>query len=75
MLAKVDLYPRTTVETLERTLFPDWFSQPQAHGLPFRFNAQRTMHWLTFTGNPGYWKSVPAHRNPPLLKQQSLDLQ
>ena len=38
--------------------FHDWFAHAAAHRLPFRFNAQRTMHWLTFTGNPGYWRSI-----------------
>ena len=60
MLAKVDTLPSHDGGDTGflNSYFPDWFSQPQAHRLPFRFNAQRTMHWLTFTGNPGYWKSV-----------------
>ena len=40
------------------TFFPEWYSLPSQHRLPFRFNAQRTMHWLTFSGNPGYWLSI-----------------
>ncbi len=38
--------------------FPDWFRAGAARRLPFRYNAQRTMHWLTYAGNPGYWRSI-----------------
>ena len=38
--------------------FPDWFRAGAARRLPFRYNAQRTMHWLTSAGNPGYWQSI-----------------
>lgn len=35
--------------------FSDWYERPAAARLPFRFNAQRTMHWLTHDKQPGYW--------------------
>jgi len=40
------------------SFYPDWFTWDASHRLPFRYNAQRTMHWLTYKGNPGYWNSV-----------------
>jgi glycogenin len=36
--------------------FADWFERPPSARLPFRYNAQRTMHWLTFDKQPGYWE-------------------
>lgn len=38
--------------------FPDWYLLDAAHRLPFRFNALRTLHWLTASKNPGYWQQV-----------------
>jgi len=38
--------------------FPDWFSQPPSARLPFTYNAQRTLHWMTYAKAPGYWRSV-----------------
>ena len=40
------------------SFYPDWFTWDSSHRLPFKYNAQRTMHWLTYKGNPGYWNSV-----------------
>jgi glycogenin glucosyltransferase len=40
------------------SFFPDWFTWDSSHRLPFKYNAQRTMHWLTYKGNPGYWNIV-----------------
>ncbi|CAE7656216.1 IPUT1 [Symbiodinium sp. CCMP2456] len=37
--------------------FPDWYLWPPEQRLPFRYNALRTMHWLT-RANPGYWESI-----------------
>uniref|UniRef100_A0A7S2Y0F1 Hexosyltransferase n=1 Tax=Fibrocapsa japonica TaxID=94617 RepID=A0A7S2Y0F1_9STRA len=42
--------------------FPDWFSCPAASRLPFAFNAQRTLHWLTAARNPGYWQAAGPHK-------------
>ena len=40
--------------------FPDWFSgaNPRLGRLPFKYNAQRTMHWMTAKAAPGYWEAV-----------------
>lgn len=38
--------------------FPHWYTLPAAHRLPFAYNAQRTMYWLTHEKQPGYWKSI-----------------
>tara|TARA_B100000780_G_scaffold125182_1_gene87820 strand:- start:240 stop:1466 length:1227 start_codon:yes stop_codon:yes gene_type:complete len=38
--------------------YSDWYTWDSAHRLSFSYNAQRTMHWLTYKGNPGYWKSI-----------------
>ena len=40
------------------SFYPDWFTWSAEHRLPFRYNAQRTMHWLTYKGNPGYWNAI-----------------
>jgi hypothetical protein len=39
--------------------FPDWFELPSAHRLPYAYNAQRTLQWLTKVA-PGYWDAVVA---------------
>ena len=26
--------------------------------LPFGYNAQRTLHWMTYAKQPGYWRAV-----------------
>jgi len=36
--------------------FSNWFQRPESARLPFRYNAQRTMHWLTHDKQPGYWE-------------------
>jgi glycogenin glucosyltransferase len=38
--------------------YPDWYERPSAARLPFRYNAQRTLHWLTHAKQPGYWRAV-----------------
>ena len=32
------------------------FADPRAR-LPFRYNAQRTLHWFTHASQPGYWEA------------------
>ena len=60
MRAKIDVLPSHDGGDTGflNAYFPGWFALPAVHRLPFRFNAQRTMHWLTFAGNPGYWRSI-----------------
>ena len=38
--------------------FPSWFASEEAARLPFQYNAQRTMHWLTYAKQPGYWDAI-----------------
>ena len=38
--------------------YPGWFAMPAANRLPFGYNAQRTLHWMTFAKQPGYWNAV-----------------
>jgi glycogenin glucosyltransferase len=38
--------------------YPDWYTSGTTNRLPFRYNAQRTLHWLTYEKNPGYWEAV-----------------
>ena len=38
--------------------FSDWYARPAAARLPFGYNAQRTLHWMTFKKNPGYWNAI-----------------
>ena len=40
------------------SFFPDWFGMDAAARLPFGYNAQRTMHWLTYAKQPGYWNAI-----------------
>lgn len=40
------------------SFFPGWYSMPAANRLPFKYNALRTMHWLTYGTKTGYWDSV-----------------
>ena len=37
--------------------FPDWWSRSAAARLEFRYNAQRTLYWMT-QKQPGYWNAV-----------------
>lgn len=37
--------------------FPEWYSGPPASRLAFRYNAQRTMYWMTRAA-PGYWEEA-----------------
>jgi len=37
--------------------YPDWYTWPSEHRLPFQYNALRTMYWFT-RANPGYWETV-----------------
>jgi hypothetical protein len=49
------------VETLPGFLnhyFRDWYASGAASRLPFRYNAQRTMYWMTHEKNPGYWDAI-----------------
>ncbi|CCI39581.1 unnamed protein product [Albugo candida] len=39
-------------------VFPDWFERDAISRLHFRYNAQRTMHWLVNSKNPGYWEAL-----------------
>ncbi len=43
-------------------VFPDWYTWPQEHRLPFGDNAQRILHWFTASKAPGYWASVQPLR-------------
>ena len=38
--------------------FPDWFVSSSSRRLPYRYNAQRTLHWMTHDKQPGYWDAV-----------------
>lgn len=38
--------------------FAQWYLGPPATRLPFRYNAQRTLHWMTSARQPGYWNIV-----------------
>ena len=38
--------------------FSEWYTMPAEHRLPFSYNAQRTVHWLSFEKNPGYWNAI-----------------
>lgn len=40
--------------------FSDWYSYsgPQPRRLAFRYNAQRTLYWMTHERNAGYWEAV-----------------
>ena len=41
--------------------FPRWYDRSDVEGLnrlPFSYNAQRTLHWMTFTKQPGYWNAI-----------------
>ncbi|CAM9286254.1 unnamed protein product, partial [Heterosigma akashiwo] len=40
------------------SFFKDWYLMPSDARLPFSYNAQRTLHWLTSSKNPGYWNSI-----------------
>ena len=38
--------------------FPNWYQLNSEHRLPFAYNAQRTLHWMTYEKQPGYWNSI-----------------
>lgn len=38
--------------------FPHWYTLSAQHRLPFAYNAQRTLHWLTYEKQPGYWQAI-----------------
>jgi glycogenin len=38
--------------------FPNWYLLHSDHRLPFAYNAQRTLHWMTYEKQPGYWNSI-----------------
>ncbi|CAM9537169.1 unnamed protein product [Choristocarpus tenellus] len=38
--------------------FNDWFTRPASSRLPFRYNALRSMYWITHGKNPGYWEAI-----------------
>ena len=38
--------------------FPDWFTSPSENRLPFCYNAQRTLFWMTHERQPGYWNVI-----------------
>jgi len=40
------------------SFFPGWFGMPPEARLSFGYNAQRTLHWMTFAKQPGYWNAV-----------------
>lgn len=39
------------------SFFGDWYQRPPAARLPFRYNAQRTLYWMTHDREPGYWEA------------------
>lgn len=51
-------YAHTTPPGFLNAYFPDWFAGPPAARLPFAYNAQRTLHWMTHAKTPGYWEAV-----------------
>jgi glycogenin glucosyltransferase len=38
--------------------FPTWFEAPSGNRLNFRYNAQRTLFWITHKSQPGYWDAI-----------------
>mmetsp|Transcript_10345 Transcript_10345/g.16884 ORF Transcript_10345/g.16884 Transcript_10345/m.16884 type:complete len:259 (+) Transcript_10345:344-1120(+) len=38
--------------------FPTWYSLGANNRLPFRYNAQRLVHAMTYANNPGYWDAI-----------------
>jgi hypothetical protein len=42
--------------------FPRWFQGPPQARLPFAYNAQRTLFWMTHEKTPGYWDAVQPVR-------------
>lgn len=40
------------------TFYSDWYAGPPATRLPFRYNAQRTLYWMTNSREPGYWDII-----------------
>ena len=42
--------------------FSDWYARPPEARLPFGCNAQRTLHWMTYAKQPGYWRAVQPLR-------------
>ena len=40
------------------SFFPSWYAGPAESRLPFTYNAQRTLHWFTYSKQPGYWDSI-----------------
>lgn len=40
------------------SFFSDWFSGDSESRLPFGYNAQRTLYWMTHKTQPGYWRSI-----------------
>jgi len=38
--------------------FPEWYESPSRNRLPFAYNAQRTLFWMTNQAQPGYWKAI-----------------
>jgi glycogenin glucosyltransferase len=43
---------------LLNAIFPGWFQSSASNRLPFCYNAQRTLHWLTYQAQPGYWNAI-----------------
>lgn len=39
------------------SFYPDWYEWSHGHRLPFRYNALRTMFWMT-RKNEGYWQTL-----------------
>lgn len=40
------------------SFFDTWWTSSADARLPFGYNAQRTLHWMTHDKNPGYWEAV-----------------
>lgn len=62
-LNNIDRHPypcthRTNAPGFLNAYFPTWFAGPSAARLPFAYNAQRTLYWMTHEKTPGYWEAV-----------------
>jgi len=60
MMTKIDVLPSHDHGDTGflNSYYSDWFTMPSSSRLNFGYNAQRTLHWLTYSKAPGYWDSV-----------------
>ena len=38
--------------------YDKWFDAEKSNRLDFSYNAQRIMHWMTYSTSPGYWQAL-----------------